>query len=89
VIELVGFAAFALNVLGNFLLTRKRIRGWLVRLASIVLWGIYAHQVWSLAMMANSMTFFVLNCYGYWNWKRRIGHDDRCNIQPCNCGRSA
>jgi hypothetical protein len=40
-IELVGFAAFVLNVLGNVFLARKRLSGWLIRIVSIVLWGFW------------------------------------------------
>lgn len=88
-IEIVGFLAFVLNVVGNLLLARKSIHGWVVRLASIILWGIYALEITSLAMIANSITFFGINVYGWWNWSRRIGHSDHCRIKPCNCGRFA
>jgi hypothetical protein len=62
--------AFALNVWGNWLLAVKSERGWLVRIASIVLWGIYAGQTASIAMTANSITFFGINCFGYWKWRK-------------------
>ncbi|KKM72272.1 hypothetical protein LCGC14_1422200 [marine sediment metagenome] len=67
-IEIVGFLAFALNVFGNLLLAWKRIEGWIVRIASIVLWGIYAYQIWSPSMIANAMTFFCINLYGWRKW---------------------
>ena len=71
-IEIVGGLAFITNVLGNFLLARKRIEAWPVRLVSIVLWGIYAWDIASLSLFANAITFFGINCYGlhYW-WKHR------------------
>lgn len=70
VVTIVGFAAFATNVLGNVLLARKHISGWLVRLVSIVLWGIYGSKITSWPMVANAVTFFCINLYGFWNWRR-------------------
>lgn len=87
--ELVGLAAFLLNVVGNLMLARRRMAGWLVRLAAITAWGIYAMLAWSPSLLANAITFFGINCYGYWNWRRRVGHDERCRIKPCTCGRFA
>lgn len=69
-IELVGFAAFLSNVGGNLLLAWKSIWGWVVRLGSITLWGIYAWDVSSPSMLANACTFFVINCVGVWKWRR-------------------
>lgn len=65
-----GLLAFATNVWGNILLTRKSERGWWVRIVSIVLWFIYARNTSSLAMTANSVTFFGINCYGMWKWRK-------------------
>ncbi len=69
-IEVVGFAAFATNVAGNLMLAGKSARGWVVRLVSIVLWFIYAANTSSPALVANAVTFFAINCYGLWKWKR-------------------
>lgn len=68
--ELVGIAAFLLNVAGNLLLAWKSVWGWAVRVVSIVLWGIYAYDTASLAMMLNSITFFFINIVGFWKWRR-------------------
>lgn len=65
-----GFAAFLLNVWGNLLLARKSETGWPVRIASILLWGAYAWSVSSLPMLANAATFFCINCYSAWKWRR-------------------
>jgi len=67
---LIGFAAFLLNVLGNLLLAWKNIWGWIVRIASIVLWGVYAVDVASGPMLMNSITFFTINCFGFWKWRK-------------------
>lgn len=88
-IEIVGIAAFVLNVVGNLLLARRSIRGWAVRIVSIVLWGVYAANILSLSLLLNAITFFGINCYGWWNWRRREGHADACKLRPCSCGRLA
>lgn len=69
-VETIGFVAFVLNVYGNWLLAVKSERGWLVRIVSIVCWGVYAGKTQSLAMMTNAVTFFGINCYGFWKWRK-------------------
>ena len=71
-IEIVGFFAFITNVIDNLLLARKVIWAWPVRLVSIVAWGVYAWDQSSPSLLANAITFFGINCYGfhYW-WKHR------------------
>lgn len=69
--EYVGFAAFALNVVGNILLARVNIWGWPVRLVSIVLWGTYAASLESPSLLANAVTFFAINCYGWRSWSKK------------------
>lgn len=65
-----GFAAFLSNVAGNLLLARKSEKGWPVRIGSILLWGAYGLRTASLPIMANAATFFVINIYGMWSWRR-------------------
>lgn len=67
-IDLMGFAAFLTNVLGNFLLARKDRRGWPVRIVSILLWGTYAWNITSWPMVANAVTFLFINAYGWHHW---------------------
>ncbi len=67
-VEAVGFLAFLTNVVGNLLLARKNIAGWIVRLVSIVLWGSYAWNTTSASLLANAVTFFAINCYGFRHW---------------------
>lgn len=69
--ELIGFAAFLSNVAGNIMLTRKIRAGWIVRLFSITVWGIYATLIPSPSLLANAITFFGINCYGFWNWGQK------------------
>lgn len=68
---MVGFAAFLSNVGGNLLLARLSIWGWPVRIVSIVMWGVYAVDLESPALLANACTFFGINCYGWRNWYRK------------------
>ncbi len=69
-IEIVGFLAFSTNVAGNLMVARKNIWGWIVRLVSIVLWGTYAWNTASPSLFANAITFFAINCYGFWHWNK-------------------
>ena len=65
-----GYFSFLMNVAGNFMLTHKSRHGWLVRIVAIVSWGIYGIQLSSKPVMANAVTFFCVNCYGWWKWSR-------------------
>ncbi len=65
-----GFLAFATNVAGNIMLTRKSERGWLVRIASNLLWFAYGAQTTSLPNVLNAVVFFGINVHGWWVWRR-------------------
>ncbi len=67
----IGFIGYGTNVAGNLLLAWKRTSGWIVRAVSIVAWGIYAASIDSWPMIANSVTFFVLNCIGFAKWRKQ------------------
>lgn len=69
-VDVVGFLAFLTNVAGNLLLASKTIWGWYVRIVSILLWLAYAYDTASMPLIANALTFFGINCYGLWKWKR-------------------
>ena len=84
-----GYFAVATNVLGNFLLARKSIHGWIIRIVSILLWGVYAVGAASGPQLVNSILFFFINLYGLYFWKKKAGHADSCRLKPCNCGRLA
>ena len=68
-IEAVGYAAYGLNVMGTCLLAYKSIWGWVFRVVSISLWGIYASEIESGPMITNAITFFAINCFGLWKWR--------------------
>lgn len=65
-----GLAAFLLNVWGNLLLTSKSATGWYVRIIAIICWGAYGLAAASWPNLVNAVTFFCINCYGLWKWKR-------------------
>lgn len=69
-VDIAGFAAFALNVWGNVLLARKSQRGWWIRIASIILWGVYGIGAASWPNVVNAVTFFGINVYGLRQWRR-------------------
>lgn len=68
--EVIGFSAFLTNVAGNLMLAWQTIWGWVVRLISISLWFAYAYDTASAPLIANAVTFFCINCFGIWKWKR-------------------
>ncbi len=70
--EAIGLGGFATNVLGNMLLAHKSQRGWGVRIASNMLWLVYAGSSSSFAMTANGVTFMGINVYGWWKWRREL-----------------
>lgn len=65
-----GYLSFVLNVAGNMFLAWKWRSGWLVRIVAIVSWGLYGWQLASKPIIANAVTFFCINCYGWWKWRR-------------------
>ena len=67
-----GYLSFALNLLGNLFLAWKWRSGWAVRIAAIVSWGLFGVQTRSNPIMLNAVTFFFVNCYGWWKWRREL-----------------
>lgn len=71
IVEAVGFAASVSNMYGNWLLARQSDRGWLVRIGSIILWGIYGASTSGISVMLNAVVFFGINIYGFRNWRKK------------------
>lgn len=69
VVNVLGFVAFALNVWGNWLLTRKSESGWTVRIVSILCWGAYGIGAASWPNVVNAVTFLGINIYGLRRWR--------------------
>jgi nicotinamide riboside transporter PnuC len=65
-----GFLSFLLNVAGNLMLAWKWRSGWAVRIVAIVSWGVYGWEIASRPIMLNAVTFFCINCYGWWKWRK-------------------
>lgn len=89
--EIIGFAAFGLNVAGNWMLTAKRQRGWIVRILANVAQVAYAACLPSPSLAMNGATFLAINVVGWRRWQAiGDGHTDKCRsvwFRPCNCGR--
>ena len=74
--DVIGIIGFLTNVVGNALLAWwKHPWGWPIRLVPNVCWAAFAisawHQAGMLALLANSLTFFVINLVGWWRWTRK------------------
>jgi hypothetical protein len=65
-----GFLSFLLNVAGNLFLAWKWRSGWVVRIVAILSWGLYGVQIRSNPIILNAVTFFCINCYGWWKWRK-------------------
>lgn len=82
VVEVVGFLAFSTNVAGNLMLAWQTIWGWIVRLVSISLWFVYAvygDDGIDLPLTVNAVTFFCINLFGLWKWRREM-QNRKCRI---------
>jgi nicotinamide riboside transporter PnuC len=79
-VELLGYAAFVSNVAGNLMLAQQTIWGWVVRIVAILLWGAYGWSTADSPMIANACTFFCINCYGWWKWRRTAQQVQEANV---------
>jgi thiosulfate reductase cytochrome b subunit len=69
--EWVGAAATITNIWGNLALANLRSRGWMIRLLTNVLFIVYSAHIWGgWPMMANHVTFFVINIVGWNRWRK-------------------
>lgn len=68
--DAIGYVAFVLTVIGNLLLIHKNNNGWIVRFVCTVLWLIYAINIVSYPLIANSTLYLGLNFYGWHKWKK-------------------
>jgi len=68
--EIVGVLGFVTNLIGNLMLTGKTRPGWLIRIISNILWGIYAIIIWPSApsVLLNAVVFSIVNIIGWYRW---------------------
>lgn len=71
-LEILGWVALALNIWGNLALTKKGIRGWIIRLACNACWIPYSIYTGAWALLANHATFAVINIYGWYKWSHEL-----------------
>jgi nicotinamide riboside transporter PnuC len=77
--ELMGWLALILNIWGNFALTQKSIKGWLIRLACNVAFIIYSYAFGVWPLLVNHVIFAGVNIFGWLEWSK--------DIYKCSCGR--
>jgi nicotinamide riboside transporter PnuC len=69
--EWVGAVATITNIVGNLALANLKSRGWMIRLLTNVLFVVYSAHIWGgWPMMANHLTFFVINIVGWYKWRK-------------------
>lgn len=70
-VEVLGYVATASNVAGNLMLAKMGISGWVVRIATNLLYIAYALQVSDgMPVVANHILFLGINVYGWHIWRR-------------------
>jgi nicotinamide riboside transporter PnuC len=70
-VEIVGCVATVLNIIGNLMLARLRLGGWVIRLLTNIVWVVYSLNTnggWPL--MLNHLVFFYINLDGWLAWRR-------------------
>ena len=69
-IELLGWAATGILLVGYFLNAKKQTISWLFWIVGNTLMGIYAYLINSMSVVFLSLVLIGLNVYGYYSWKR-------------------
>lgn len=90
-IEVLGWAAFALNLWGNELLGRKNTAGWPIRLVANAAWLLYSFGVFAWPLFVNHVVFSVSNARGWWKWTRPQEPQipaSACTCAGCTCNRA-
>lgn len=85
-IAVIGWTAFALNLVGNEMLGRKKTAGWPVRLVANAGWLFYSFGVFAWPLFVNHVVFSVSNARGWWQWSRRKP-EPVCHCAGCTCNR--
>ena len=67
-IDMLGYAAFAVDVLATWLFTSKHLWAWPVSLLSLALWFGYGWARDEAPIIVSTTTFSVICMYGWWRW---------------------
>jgi hypothetical protein len=87
--ESVGFAAFLLNVWGNWLMTKRDARGWWVRIACNFVQLAYAALILSPSLVVSAVVFLGINVKGIVEWRRPRAAVDGSHAPWCALRRGA
>ena len=68
-IEILGWIATAILLIGYYLNAKKYISSFIIWFTGNALMGIYAYVIESFSVVALSIVLMVLNLYGYNSWK--------------------
>ena len=70
VIDMIGWAGTAGQIIGVLLNTRKKMACWYIWTLSNVFWCTYAVLSSSWPVLALNICFAGLNVYGWYSWKK-------------------
>lgn len=68
--EILGWAAFLLNVWGNLAIGNNSAKGWIIRLVSNVAWLLYSGSVGAWPLFGNHLVFAGINIWGFMKWRK-------------------
>ena len=69
-VELIGWIATVLLLVGYYLNAQKKIVSWSVWALGNTIMFLYAHLIQSYSVMFLSFVLVALNIYGYYQWSR-------------------
>ena len=70
IIEILGWVATTILLIGHFLNARKQTISWLFWIVGNTIMGIYAYLISSMSVVALSVILVGLNIYGFYSWKK-------------------
>ena len=66
--EVIGYVAFALDVVATWLFTKKHLWAWPCSLLSLAAWWAYGWLLDQAPILFSTTTFFGICLYGWWRW---------------------
>ena len=70
IVELIGWLATILLLIGYYLNAQKKIASWSVWAMGNSIMLLYAHLIQSYSVMFLSFVLIALNIYGYYRWSK-------------------